>query len=86
MSVTAISYRRSRNGQYVCLCHDRVLTHGPDDPCPRYYTFHAHCWVCHHNDHNTCEGCGRCIGKSRSDRRYCSDACRQRAYRLRVAA
>lgn len=34
---------------------------------------------------HTCEGCGRAMA-GRADRRYCSSACRQRAYRQRVTA
>lgn len=33
----------------------------------------------------SCEGCGRGM-EGRSDRRYCTPACRQRAYRARVGA
>ena len=32
---------------------------------------------------HSCDGCGRGIG-GRADRRYCSSACRQRAYRERT--
>jgi hypothetical protein len=39
--------------------------------------------------HWHCEGCGLCLGVygrgQRADARYCSNACRQRAYRQRKA-
>jgi len=52
-----------------------------------------HCATCHSKDHNACRQCGRCFAKwspwesegGRIDRSYCSNACRQRAYRQRVA-
>ena len=52
----------------------------------------AHCTTCHSGEHNACQGCGACLsrwapvaGFVRSDKRYCSNACRQRAYRRRAA-
>ena len=33
-----------------------------------------------------CQGCGRPLPAGRSDRRFCSPACRQRAYRVRAGA
>lgn len=56
-----------------------------------------HCATCHSNNHNACRGCGKCLpdsfpgfhrwrGGCRSDKRYCSNACRQRAYRRRESA
>lgn len=57
----------------------------------------GHCTACHAHSHQACEACGQCLPEWRSrkqysdrgrrgDRRYCSNACRQRAYRLRGAA
>lgn len=42
-------------------------------------------WYCHtHNAHVfDCLECGRFYHTNRSDSRYCSSACRQRAYRRR---
>jgi hypothetical protein len=34
----------------------------------------------------SCQGCGRPLPAGRSDRRFCSPACRQRAYRSRAGA
>lgn len=51
-----------------------------------------HCATCHVLTHNACLGCGRCLPEAgrytsqavtRTDRKHCSDACRQRAYRRR---
>jgi hypothetical protein len=36
------------------------------------------------HEERTCEGCGRNYVPTRSDARWCSSACRQRAYRLRA--
>lgn len=54
-----------------------------------------HCITCHSPDHNACRQCGRCLPEwaprrewsdaGRIDRRYCSSACRQKAYRQRLA-
>jgi hypothetical protein len=59
-----------------------------------------HCVTCHGEWHFACEGCGACLPEwippgipkwtatgrgNRIDRRYCSPACRQRAYRKRKA-
>jgi MYND finger len=59
-----------------------------------------HCTSCHSPTHNACAGCGACLGKRltgysnddfhdyvnyRVDRTYCSNACKQRAYRKRKA-
>jgi hypothetical protein len=54
-----------------------------------------HCTTCCSNGHWACAVCGRCLpkyrgragaGQTRIDRRTCSDACRQRAYRHRITA
>lgn len=58
-----------------------------------------HCLTCHSDRHNACVDCGACLpdwapsfGKlpweryQRRDARYCSNACRQRAYRKRKEA
>lgn len=52
--------------------------------------YHEHCAACHSDWHSSCRGCVTCMttlsnrrGTVRSDRRYCSSACRQRAYRNR---
>ena len=58
-----------------------------------------HCLTCHSRNHNACVGCGACLPdwsplpplfpdepRRRLDARYCSNACRQRAYRKRKAA
>jgi hypothetical protein len=50
-----------------------------------------HCTSCHEEGHNACRACGGCLAQSgdlyfngtRIDRAYCSNACRQRAYRER---
>jgi hypothetical protein len=58
-----------------------------------------HCLTCHGRWHNACLVCGACLPdwkptgipdwpweeRRRSDARYCSNACRQRAYRKRKA-
>jgi hypothetical protein len=52
-----------------------------------------HCCRCHVPTHSACKGCGTCLPDSRRytsravtrvDREYCSNACRQRAYRRRT--
>ena len=50
----------------------------------------THCTACHSPKHNACVGCGGCLvnhkGAHRSDKAFCSSACRQRAYRKRREA
>ena len=56
----------------------------------------AHCHSCHSDRHRACMECGACLPPSggmshgrcetRVDRDYCSNACRQRAYRKRTRA
>jgi len=56
--------------------------------------FLPHCSTCHSGEHNACQGCGKCLPKFRAfwrseaariDRRFCSNVCRQKAYRARQA-
>ena len=77
-------FRREEPRPHVCLDNNA-------DP---------HCVVCHSHDHRACMECGACLFASfrdwcatrtirrayqlRRDRRYCSSACRQRAYRERI--
>jgi PHP family Zn ribbon phosphoesterase len=35
---------------------------------------------------SVCEACGKAIEAGRTDKRHCSNACKQKAYRARVAA
>ncbi len=88
MSVTTDTSGRSRNG----CPWERGERGGPGHPwygrCPgngpfRGFITSAHCGICHSDRHNACTGCGNCMARTRSDRAYCSNACRQRAYRRR---
>ena len=58
-----------------------------------------HCTQCHSKDHSACLQCGRCDPKEidarrrykshiqyRADRLYCSNSCRQKAYRRRAVS
>ena len=42
-----------------------------------------HCPVCHESGHVACLACDACLGRGRSDRRYCNSTCRMRALRRR---
>jgi len=48
----------------------------------------AHCTTCHSDSHDACWGCKACMidKRHRPDLIYCSNACRQRAYRKRTQA
>jgi hypothetical protein len=76
---------------------DLASSDGEQDgqPAGKVKLFMPHCCTCRNRDHNSCVGCGACLpswrrwkGGQRSQRldaRYCSNACRQRAYRRRQA-
>jgi hypothetical protein len=80
-----------------CTCEfSRADAMGRRQPLPHAHAFRTdpHCFTCHSSDHNACIVCQRCIATGRRfgewhyrqhrvDRLYCSNACRQRAYRQR---
>jgi hypothetical protein len=101
VSVTAVTACSSRNATGCLLCDGRVEfvpipdsiggTYLVDGTRKAYWTeFYGvrgtHCTTCHSRHHNACEACGECMFDQRADARYCSGACRQRAYRERRAA
>lgn len=75
-------------------CKDPEATH----PAGRLQPAEIHCCTCGTSwDHNSCHACGACLpsyqahdkrlsGARRTDTLYCTNACRQRAYRQRRAA
>jgi hypothetical protein len=88
--------RCTRCGVRVDVLSDGMTDEGT--PSGRLRPAAPHCCTCRtHGDHNSCLTCGKCLsrwipfgsrfyGGARLDKRYCSDACRQRAYRKRRAA
>ena len=70
--------------------YQRLGTDGT--PKGRALIIGAHCHTCHSDEHNCCEVCGKCLppihfysaNPVRVDRRHCSNACRQKAYRQRA--
>lgn len=83
------------SGCKVLIDHPYELR--PDGSYAPYFPG-THCSNCHENAHHrVCRGCGRCIDfltvmrwhskwGLRGGRRYCTNACRQKAYRQRAAS
>ena len=78
-------YTYGKESDYCPGCHKRIWT--------------QHCTTCHSNDHSACLECGKCVPKvpyydretgntfpinPRPNNQYCSNACRQKAYRKRI--
>lgn len=83
--------RQERNDLHLRLIAGRDTRFGQAGEVP-------HCATCHAWTHYACDQCGGCLpdlgdglrasyngvkGQAYANRRYCSNACRQRAYRAR---
>lgn len=77
----------------ACACGKPMRLERPGKPS----WYGQHCITCHEYQHSACRGCGVCLPKSRSwvdgrtrgaryDRVFCSNACRQKAYRAKRRA
>jgi hypothetical protein len=88
-------HTNSRGERYAtvdvqCACGDTVrATYWASTRTAYFDSYSQHCGYCHGHGHQACETCGRCAGDGRlrsNKRGYCSDACRQKAYRARKTA
>lgn len=81
-----------------CRGCGRRISYGRDvvngQPVGQFTRMGPHCTTCHSYRHNACQECGACLPDwrmwkpwreraQRLDAQYCSNACRQKAYRKR---